>query len=106
MFAEFDRDAVVFLVASDNNRRAMEMLYPMRDEGFRFVLVDENVVTTVRLMARCQHHILTSSTLSFWMAYMDEKQPLGGRTIMHSSFFAEHGNDMIPYKEWEVFSDE
>lgn len=34
--------------------------------GFTLVYIDENSVMSLRLMSLCTHHILTSSTLSFW----------------------------------------
>ena len=56
-------------------------------------------------MAMCTHHVLTSSTLSFWGAYLDERQPTGGKTILHDSFFDAHGRGMLPYTEWIVYGD-
>ena len=72
---------------------------------FKLVYVDENVVTSVKMMSLCQHHVLTSSTLSFWGAYLDRNQPEGGRTILDHTFFAAHGKGMVPYPSWEVFTD-
>ena len=57
------------------------------------------------VMALCTHHVLTSSTLSFWGAYLDERQPTGGKTILHASFFDAHGRGMVPYTEWIVRGD-
>jgi len=33
---------------------------------FNYVIIDESSVVSVRLMSLCTHHVLTSSTLSFW----------------------------------------
>ena len=101
-FKSFDRARVQYLVFSDDLARARDMFAPLIHYGFKIVFVDENVVVSIRLMSLCTHHILTSSTLSFWGAYLDERQPTGGRTILPQSFFKEHGRDMIPYSSWEV----
>ena len=63
--------------------------------------IEENVVMSTLMMSRCDHHILSSSTLSFWGAYLDRKQPTGGRTLLPSEFFVEHGHGMVPYPTWE-----
>jgi hypothetical protein len=101
-FESFDRKNVVFLIFSDNLERSRQMLAPMQRYQYKLLFIDENVVMSIRLMALCNHHILTSSTLSFWGAYLDPRQPHGGRTILHEAFFKAHGRGMIPYAEWEV----
>jgi ABC-type dipeptide/oligopeptide/nickel transport system permease subunit len=67
----------------------------------RFYIVRENQVMSLHMMSRCKHHILTSSTLSFWGAYLDPNQPNGGRTVYHPSFEVDHGIHMVPYTFWE-----
>eukprot|EP00041_Stephanoeca_diplocostata_P028987 m.843500 g.843500 ORF g.843500 m.843500 type:complete len:464 (+) comp23473_c1_seq1:373-1764(+) len=92
----------IFLIFSDNVARAKTLLAPVSNSGFPLVYIEENSVMSLRLMSMCMHHILTSSTLSFWGAYLDPAQPTGGRTLLHESFFVSHGREMIPYTEWEV----
>ncbi len=101
--ASFDAARVRFLVLADNLPRARALLAPLRAaRGLDLVFVDENVVVALALMARCTHHILASSTLSFWGAYLDPRQPRGGRTLLPACFFAAHTRAIIPYPEWEV----
>ena len=98
----------LYLVFSDNpdKARAMMQAYEAQFPGLRWQLVDENVLTSIHLMARCTHHVLTSSTLSFWGAYLDHKQPQGGLTVLHTSFFVDHGRNMIPPDfHWRVLGD-
>lgn len=97
--------AVTFVIFADDLNTARKMLEPAEQAGYSFVYVDENVVMSVRLMSLCKHHILTSSTLSFWGAYLDQRQPNGGKTILHESFFVSHGRNMIPYSTWEVIKE-
>ena len=104
---EFDVSTALYLVFSDNPEKAHGMMreHASRVPGLTYVVIDEDVVHTVAMMARCKHHVLTSSTLSFWGAYLDRHQPNGGRTLLHSSFFNDHGRGMIPPDfHWEVFS--
>jgi hypothetical protein len=35
-------------------------------------------------------------------AYLDRRQPDGGRTVFPSVFYNDHGRDMIPYATWEA----
>mmetsp|Transcript_19541 Transcript_19541/g.58235 ORF Transcript_19541/g.58235 Transcript_19541/m.58235 type:complete len:267 (-) Transcript_19541:1601-2401(-) len=92
----------VYLIFADDPTRARAELAPVEAAGFTLVFIDENSVMSLKLMSMCQHHVLTSSTLSFWGAYLDPNQPSGGRTLLHKSFFVSHGEEMVPYVEWEV----
>eukprot|EP00042_Codosiga_hollandica_P012826 m.29104 g.29104 ORF g.29104 m.29104 type:complete len:349 (+) comp40412_c0_seq8:31-1077(+) len=95
----------LFLVFSDNISRAREVTQPLVSAGRRVVYVDDTVVVSLHLMSLCQHHVLTSSAISFWGAYLDRNQPTGGRTVLHPSFFVNHGRAAIPYPEWLVVSE-
>jgi hypothetical protein len=101
----FDRTKVRFLIFADDLQQAYNMMGSWERFGFNLLFIDENVIVSVRLMSLCTHHIMTSSTLSFWGAYLDPRQPTGGRTLLHEVFFKSHGHNMIPYPEWEVFRD-
>jgi hypothetical protein len=98
----------LYLVFSDNPPKARQVMqgYESRFPGLRWELIDENVLTSIHIMARCKHHVLTSSTLSFWGAYLDHKQPTGGTTVLHATFFIDHGRDMIPPDyNWRVLGE-
>lgn len=95
----------LFLVFADDPFRARRELQPVEKAGYNLIYIDENSVMSLKLMSMCKHHILTSSTLSFWGAYLDPRQPGGGRTILHDTFFVSHGSEMVPYKEWEVLTE-
>eukprot|EP00056_Hartaetosiga_gracilis_P015748 m.3033 g.3033 ORF g.3033 m.3033 type:complete len:429 (+) comp3163_c0_seq1:51-1337(+) len=90
-----------FLVFADNIDKAWAFMHNLDSERvandvdpIRYTVVDENMVVTLAMMRQCTHHVLTSSTLSFWGAYLNEKQ--SGHTIVPSVFFSQHGKDMIP----------
>ena len=100
---EFNRDSVLYVVVGDDMRRAEAFMAPLAARGFQYRIVDDNSVVSLRIMARCKHHVLTSSTLSFWGAYLDENQPEGGRTILHKTFFKDHGHNLLPFDNWEVY---
>eukprot|EP00045_Choanoeca_perplexa_P005851 m.48926 g.48926 ORF g.48926 m.48926 type:complete len:258 (-) comp13332_c0_seq2:163-936(-) len=95
---------VRYLVFSDDVVRAQQF---MRQQALKhdleYAVVDEDVVVSTHIMSRCQHHVLTSSTLSFWGAYLDKQQPNGGITVLHDTFFKDHGNNMVPADyDWTV----
>ena len=103
------KTATTFLIFADDVAKAQAQLKPLASQGYSMVYIEENVVTSVRMMAMCKHHIMTSSTLSFWGAYLDpqQMQPGGGRTLLHESFFEQHGKGMIPddyAATWEVLT--
>ena len=104
---EENRGHTTYLIFADDIDTAKSQLGPLSDKGYSMVYVGENVVTSVRMMSMCKHHIMTSSTLSFWGAYLDPMQPTGGRTLLHQSFFEQHGKGMIPddyAASWEVLT--
>jgi hypothetical protein len=71
MRSQFAPASSLFLIFSDNVELASNAMLPLRKVGLHIVIMHENSVTTLELMSRCKHHILTSSTLSFWGAYLD-----------------------------------
>eukprot|EP00042_Codosiga_hollandica_P028009 m.144166 g.144166 ORF g.144166 m.144166 type:complete len:454 (-) comp52656_c0_seq17:42-1403(-) len=128
------RTKYVFLVFSDNVELAREALKPLQENGAHITIIEENIVATLHLMSICKHHILTSSTIAFWGAYLDRSlrafrvsvfricldlrsalpprssshhraQPHGGRTYIHPSLYTDHGREMIPYAEWILVPD-
>eukprot|EP00911_Craspedida_sp_UC1_P002239 UC1_evm2s1704 len=97
------------LVFCDDCKKARAIVSMLESEGHTLSIVREsNVVASLALMTRCKNHILTSSTLSFWGAYLDKRQPRFGKTILHTSFFKDHGHDMIPAEyqsHWTVLDE-
>ena len=102
ILSEFTANTTRFLVFSDNAQIAALIAAPYIEAGYDLIVIDENPVVSLHLMSRCTHHVLTSSTFSFWSAYLDPRQPDGGRTIVPPQFFINHGRHTIPYDEWEV----
>ncbi|EDQ86521.1 uncharacterized protein MONBRDRAFT_28212 [Monosiga brevicollis MX1] len=100
----FDAREVRYLVFSDNPAKARSFMAEQATlYNFEWLLVDENVLVSLYIMSQCQHHVLTSSTLSFWGAYLDPRQPHGGKTVLHGSFFKDHGRAMVPAEyDWIV----
>lgn len=65
--------------------------------------IDEDPFICIDMMARCDMHVLSNSTLSFWGAYLDKKQE-NPYTFIHESFFERHPYSMIPYESWKISS--
>lgn len=88
-------DDVNVLVFSDNNQIArgyIDQLKKISNKSFH--LIEENQFKSIFMMAKCDHHILHVSTMSFWGAYLDDKQT--GKTFYHENFEKCHTNRMIP----------
>ena len=73
---EFDPAKVTYLVVSDHLPRAMEIMASF-DAPLNFIGVEEDFVSALALMSLCEHHVGTTSTYSFWGAYLDKQQPSG-----------------------------
>jgi len=89
----------LFVVTSNKPYEAKRILkskFP--DKHFYFVIGSPGfqMVSSIG----CAHHIMTSSTFSFWCCYLDPKQPMGN-TIYSPSFVERHSRQMIPYPTWE-----
>ena len=94
-------------------------MHLFRKLKLNYMMIDETSVVALHLIGRCTHHILTSSTFSFWSprraihtpshrhrgAYLDPKQPRGGRTLFPRHFYTNLGQEMIPYAEWELLDE-
>jgi hypothetical protein len=91
------------LVFSDNLQEAREFFYKSRLPRGRTFFIDEDQYMCMLLMAKCDKHILTNSTLSFWGAYLDVKQE-NPYTFIHETFFESHPREMIPYESWQISS--
>lgn len=89
------------LVFSDNLGRARKMIESFDMPVWRFIYIDEDAYVCMELMSRCNKHILSNSTLSFWGAYLDkvENNP---HTYLHKSFLKNHPKEMIPYENWKI----
>ena len=89
------------LVFSDDIERAKAILYQSQMPRSQFYFIDEDPYICLDLMSKCDKHILSNSTLSFWGAYLDnvENNP---HTYIHRSFLKEHCMEMIPYNNWKI----
>lgn len=88
------------LVFSDNLPKAKKILYRSDIPRSQFHFIDEDPYVCLDLMAKCDQHILSNSTLSFWGAYLDKKEN-NPHTYIHKSFLKEHCMEMIPYTNWK-----
>ena len=87
---------VNILVFSDNNQIAKDYIMQLQKviSDKIFYLIEENQFKSIFMMAKCNHHILHVSTMSFWGAYLDKKQ--SGKTFYHENFEKCHTDRMIP----------
>jgi hypothetical protein len=99
---EIDNDSNI-LVFSDNIQEARDLFYRTKFPRGRTFFIDEDQYMCMLLMAKCDKHILTNSTLSFWGAYLDVKQE-NPYTFIHETFFESHPREMIPYESWQISS--
>ena len=97
--------SVTFLIFTDNLDRAKTLVTSLALIDSHVIYVDEDFVSSMVLMSLCKHHVGTVSTFSFWGAYLDKKQPYGGKTIFPPSFNAFHGGHIRPYETWELVPD-
>ena len=98
-FKNFD-DNTTFMVFTDNKEKVRDKIEMWEKKYvYNFIIIDECVFNTLILMSLCEQHILHVSTLSFWGAYLDKKQP-DKKTFYSKSFIECHTNNMIPYDEW------
>jgi hypothetical protein len=65
LLKEFDPKTTLYFVVSDDPDLAADFMASFGDL-VNFVILRENSVVSLHLMSRCTHHVLTSSTLSFW----------------------------------------
>lgn len=99
---EIDNDSNV-LVFSDNESLAKKYVEKTNYPKSKFHFIDEDPYICMLMMAMCNKHILSNSTLSFWGAYLDSKQE-NEYTYIHESFFEHHPRTMIPYQSWKIKS--
>ena len=100
--AQIDEESNI-LVFSDDLPAARDFFYKTNIPRGRVFFIDEDQYMCMLLMAKCDKHILTNSTLSFWGAYLDVKQE-NPYTFLHETFFDSHPKEMIPYESWQITS--
>ena len=91
------------LIFSDNLQLAKKYIEYTQLPKSKFYIIDEDPYICMLMMAKCNKHILSNSTLSFWGAYLDNKED-NEYTYIHESFFEHHPRTMIPYKSWKIKS--
>jgi hypothetical protein len=102
----FNVPAVIFVCFTDN-KESLNMLLTMVSQKMapvkvNYIIVDEDYAMSLLLMSRCQHHIGASSTFSFWGAYLDPRQPNGGRTVFPPQYLMQHQTKELPFPSWHV----
>jgi hypothetical protein len=93
-----DRQILVF---TDNKLKSSFLLNKLDIPKSQITFIDEDPHISMIMMSRCDKHILSNSTLSFWGAYLDNKQE-NSDTFIHESFFQFHPESMIPYDSWVI----
>eukprot|EP00730_Choanoeca_flexa_P017935 TRINITY_DN8691_c0_g1_i2.p1 TRINITY_DN8691_c0_g1~~TRINITY_DN8691_c0_g1_i2.p1 ORF type:complete len:409 (+),score=24.52 TRINITY_DN8691_c0_g1_i2:58-1227(+) len=91
---------VRFLVLSDNPQAARRLLtqqlrYTRNDlpAGFEVVVLEADLLESLHIMTKCDHHVLAASTFSFWGAYL---APKPGRVLYHTSMVQDLTRRIIP----------
>ncbi len=92
----------IFFLFTDNKAQLQTVINKTleRFPNFRYIVVDEDEATSLALMTLCQHHVVTISSFGVWGAYLDPRQPSGGKTVVHKRFELMHGPLSVPFKEW------
>lgn len=89
------------LVFTDNFEKSSFLLNKLDIPKSQIMFIDEDPHISMIMMSMCDKHILSNSTLSFWGAYLDNKQE-NSDTFIHESFFQYHPKSMIPYDSWTI----
>ena len=73
---ELDANTMHFLVFADNTAKALLHVAAMRRliPDLSIEVIDLDVPSSLFLMTRCTHHILTLSTFGLWGAYLSIRQ--------------------------------
>ena len=88
-----------FLIFTDNAKHVRDLLPKLHISNYH--IVEEDFANSLLLMTLCQHHIVVPSMFGYWGAYLDQKQPSGGRVYFQEEFLRLHFKD-LPFKEWMV----
>ena len=94
---------VVFLLFADDQAKLQELINRSQViQGLSTLIIHEDFAHSLLLMTRCTHHIATTSTFSFWGAYLDKKQPGGGKVVFPPQFDQVHRTGGLPFSEWKT----
>eukprot|EP00045_Choanoeca_perplexa_P001230 m.18468 g.18468 ORF g.18468 m.18468 type:complete len:410 (+) comp10813_c0_seq1:86-1315(+) len=89
-----------YLIFADDVDKAEELLTNAPELSMLdMVIIPVNVIGALHLMTLCQHHVLATSSLSFWGAYLAADP---GRVIYHSSLTLVHGWRVLPSDQLEL----
>lgn len=89
------------LVFTDNEKMSRFLLNKLDIPKSQITFISEDPHISMLMMSKCNKHILSNSTLSFWGAYLDNTQE-NTDTYIHESFFEYHPKSMIPYQSWHI----
>lgn len=90
----------LFVVTSNDPYKARQILREHFPNKFFYFIIGSPGAQMVASI-NCAHHILTSSTFSFWCCYLDPKQPMG-HTVYSKNFLRRHSNYSIPFSQWRL----
>lgn len=80
------------LVCSEKQEKAEQYIHPdeWKNIGLEYHYLDEDVEVCLLASTKCAHHCLSNSTLSFMMAYLDEKLPEKSIAYYNSFTYTTH----------------
>ena len=104
----FDSASAHYLIFSDDVTLAAEYMHKVNKlvPGLMYTLIEFDIASSLYLSTQCMHHVLTSSLVGFWGAYLSPYQTARalGRVVYSVAFARAYGEGVIPFPErWEAF---